>query len=133
MCDVKRSSEMKSAYDEVAEEDVMSRGLRSVRVLLTAAAICLTLMDPVHAVGNAKRGEKIAAKWCATCHQIAPGTLRFDKSRPASFQEIADTPGLGEMALKVFFQTPHKKMPNFSITGDVRDDLIAYITGLKRN
>ena len=48
------------------------------------------------------------------------------------FQEIADTPGMGELALKVFFQTPHRQMPNFSITGDVRDDLIAYITGLKR-
>jgi hypothetical protein len=58
--------------------------------------------------------------------------VRLNEEPPASFQEIADTPGMGELALKVFFQTPHKQMPNFSITGDVRDDLIAYITDLKR-
>lgn len=110
----------------------MSRSSRSVLVLLALAGLGVTMSHPVNAAGNALRGEQIAEEWCAACHKIAPAALRFDKSRPASFQEIADTPGMGEMALRVFFQTPHKQMPNFSITGDVRDDLIAYITGLKR-
>jgi mono/diheme cytochrome c family protein len=110
----------------------MSRSSRSVLVLLALAGLGVTVIHPVHAAGNAKRGEQIAEEWCVACHKIAPGALRFDKNRPASFQEIADTPGMGELALKVFFQTPHKQMPNFSITDDVRNHLIAYITGLKR-
>ena len=92
----------------------------------------MTIGHAAHAAGNALRGGKIAERWCATCHIVGPGLVRLNKDFPASFQEIADTPGMGELALKVFFQTPHKQMPNFSITGEVRDDLIAYITGLKR-
>ena len=83
--------------------------------------------------GDANRGRQIAAKWCAACHVIGPGAKRTGESQPASFQEIADTPGFGAFALTVFFQTPHKEMPNFTITGELRDDLIAYITSLKRN
>ena len=117
---------------KVANGGVMSSSPRSVLVRLALAGLAVAMSHPVDAAGDAKRGKQIAEKWCAKCHKIAPGALRFDNTRPASFQEIADTPGMGELALKVFFQTPHRQMPNFSITGDVRDDLIAYITGLKR-
>ena len=105
---------------------------RSVLVLLALSGVAVTTGHTAHAAGNALRGEQIAERWCATCHIVGPGLVRLDEDPPASFQEIADTPGMGELALKVFFQTPHKQMPNFSITGEVRDDLIAYITGLKR-
>jgi len=110
----------------------MSRGSRSIFTLLALVALGTTVIHSVQAAGTPKRGEEIAEKWCSTCHQIAPGALRFDKTRPASFQESSNTPGMGELALKVFFQTLHKQMPNFSITNDVRDHLIAYITSLKQ-
>jgi mono/diheme cytochrome c family protein len=110
----------------------MSRTIRTVLALLTLAGIAATVIGPAYAAGDAQRGKKIAATWCAQCHDIAPGAKRFDNNLPATFQEIANTPGMGELALKVFFQTPHTQMPNFSITDDVRDDLIAYITSLKR-
>ena len=105
---------------------------RSVLVLLALAGVAVTIGHTAHAAGNAPRGEQIAERWCAACHIVSPGLVRLNEDPPASFQEIADTPGMGEMALRVFFQTPHKQMPNFSITGEVRADLIAYITGLKR-
>lgn len=105
---------------------------RSVFVLLALAGVAVTIGHTAHAAGNALRGEKTAERWCATCHIVGPGLVRLnEEDAPASFQEIADTPGMGELALKVFFQTPHKQMPNFLIRGEVRDDLIAYITGLK--
>ena len=104
---------------------------RSVLVLLALAGFAVAIGNSAHAAGNALRGEQIAERWCAACHIVAPGLVRLDQDQPASFQEIADTPGMGELALKVFFQTPHRQMPNFKITGEVRDDLIAYITGLK--
>ena len=109
----------------------MYRGFRSVLVLLAVAGVAVTTGQTAYSAGNALRGEKLAEQWCGACHIVGPGLVRLNEDPPASFQEIADTPGMGEMALRVFFQTPHKQMPNFSITGDVRDDLIAYITGLK--
>lgn len=111
----------------------MSRSCRSVVLFLVFVGIAMTMNQSAHASGNAKNGKKIAEKFCAVCHETAAGASRPHENRPASFQEIADTPGMGELALKVFFQTPHKQMPNLSITGQVRDDLITYITGLKRN
>ena len=107
----------------------------SVRSLLILAAFAGFMATGIHSAkadGDAKRGEQIAAKWCAKCHVIDPGAKRAGENQPASFQEIADTPGFGAFALNVFFQTPHKEMPNFTITGELRDDLIAYITSLKR-
>ncbi len=106
--------------------------VRLVLASLTIFGVAITIDDPAHAAGDAQRGKQIAETWCAQCHDVAPGGERFDNNLPATFQEIADTPGMGELALKVFFQTPHRQMPDFSLTNDVRDDLIAYITSLKR-
>ena len=108
-------------------------GVHSFLIMVVFAGFTATAFHSAKADGDAKRGGQIAAKWCAACHVIAPGAKRRGESQPASFQEIADTPGFGAFALNVFFQTPHKEMPNFTITGELRDDLIAYITSLKSN
>ena len=108
------------------------RGVRSILVLVALAGFAATAVHSAKADGDAKRGKLVAAKWCVVCHVIAPGAQRASASQPASFQEIADTPGFGAFALNVFFQTPHKEMPNFRITGELREDLVAYITSLKR-
>lgn len=109
----------------------MSLGFRTFSVLIGVAAVAIMSTSPVDAAGNAKHGKQIAEKWCATCHNIDPSALRFDKSKPPSFQEIADTPTMNEAALRTFFGTPHLQMPNFSVTKEIRDHLIAYITSLK--
>jgi mono/diheme cytochrome c family protein len=116
----------------ITDGDLMFRFVRPVLASLTIAGVAATMNEPTHAAGNAQRGKQIAEAWCAQCHDVAPGAERFDNNLPATFQEVADTPGMGELALKVFFQTPHRQMPDFSLTNDVRDDLIAYITSLKR-
>ena len=107
------------------------RDVHSLAILVALAGFAAIASQSARADGDAKRGGQIAAKWCATCHLIAPGAKRPSETQPASFQEIADTPGFGAFALNVFFRTPHKEMPNFRITGDLRDDLVAYITSLK--
>jgi mono/diheme cytochrome c family protein len=109
----------------------MSLGFRTFSVLIGAAGVTLLSGGAADATGNAKRGQQIAEKWCASCHQIAPGAMSFDESRPATFQEIADHPAIDESTLKTFFQAPHHQMPNFSVTDEVRDHLIAYIISLK--
>jgi hypothetical protein len=37
-----------------------------------------------------------------------------------------------EMALNVFFQTPHRAMPNLILTPDRKREVIAYILSLRR-
>ena len=49
-----------------------------------------------------------------------------------SFQEIANTTGMSEIALISFFQTPHPSMPNLIVPADDARDVIAYILSLKR-
>ena len=94
----------------------MALGCRTCSVLIGAAGVALGSAGATDATGNAKRGQEIAEKWCASCHQIAPGAMSFDESRPATFQEIADHPAIDESTLKTFFQAPHHEMPNFSVT-----------------
>ena len=106
--------------------------VRKLPIVLAVLAAAVGLSTIGANAGDAANGERIAANWCAECHVIAPGAVRPSDDSPATFQEIADTPGWGVTALRVFFQTPHKQMPNFSVTDQVREDLIAYITGLKR-
>lgn len=110
-----------------------SRVSDCVRALapLWLALVSVAFVHAAQAAGDAKRGEQIAAMWCAACHKTGRGAVRPDENEPASFQEIADTPGMTGLALKVFFQTPHKEMPNFKVTGEIREDLTAYILSLK--
>jgi mono/diheme cytochrome c family protein len=81
--------------------------------------------------GDAKRGRQFAEKQCAGCHAIAPGQRRQWPTGQASFQEIADTPGMTGIALNVWLRTPHKTMPNLVVAPDDGRDVIAYILSLK--
>jgi hypothetical protein len=45
---------------------------------------------------------------------------------------VADSPGMSEMALQVWFQSPHPSMPNLLIKAQESDDLVAYILSLKQ-
>ena len=109
----------------------MSRCFRALVIVQLFAGFAMILSHSAPASGDVNRGKKIAERFCSVCHETGAGDSRRNADRPASFQEIADTPGMGEIALNVFFRTPHKERPNLSITGDVRDNLIAYITSLK--
>jgi hypothetical protein len=40
---------------------------------------------------------------------------------------------MSEMALRVWFQSPHPSMPNLVLTERLADDLIAYIMSLKQD
>ena len=50
-----------------------------------------------------------------------------------SFEAVANQPGTTALALKVFFRTSHKDMPNLVIAPDQGDALASYILSLKTN
>ena len=90
-------------------------------------------MAQAQELGNADRGLAYARKQCATCHAVMPGQRASPSRDAAPFSVIANAPGMTELALSVWFRTPHKAMPNLIIEPSDRDDLIAYITSLKAN
>jgi mono/diheme cytochrome c family protein len=83
--------------------------------------------------GNPAQGRAIAEQWCIECHQVAPDTREEGLPGPPAFQAIADDPAVTELALRVFLQSSHQRMPNFRLTTEERDSIVAYILSLKRD
>ena len=75
-------------------------------------------------------GHRLADAWCKRCHATESHVLEMP-GEPPSFQAIANQPGVTELALKVFFRTSHKDMPNIVIGPDQADALASYILSLK--
>ncbi|MGD8423173.1 MAG: cytochrome C, partial [Methyloceanibacter sp.] len=49
-----------------------------------------------------------------------------------SFQQIAETPGMTEMALSVWLQSSHPTMPNIILNPDEMRNVVGYIRSLDR-
>lgn len=82
-------------------------------------------------LGDAQRGLDYARVNCADCHAVEPREMLSPFSQVPAFREIANTPGISELALISFFQTTHPTMPDIVVPGaDVRD-LVAYFQSLK--
>lgn len=82
-------------------------------------------------VGDPAAGYALASDICSDCHSPEPGEAVSPLLDAPSFQTIANKPEISELALTVFFQTPHPSMPNLVVTGDDARNLVAYILSLK--
>ena len=75
--------------------------------------------------------RRLAETWCANCHRVSPtGPGPATDAAPA-FAAVAAMPSTTPLALRVFLQTPHRNMPNFQLSREHTDDLIAYIMSLR--
>jgi mono/diheme cytochrome c family protein len=82
-------------------------------------------------LGDAKAGLAYADGVCAECHAVKKGQRVSPHERVPAFEVVANSRGMTEMALRVWFQSPHPSMPNLMLTEKLSDDLIAYILSLK--
>ena len=82
-------------------------------------------------LGDAKSGLAYAEGVCAECHAVKKGQRVSPHERAPAFEVVANSRGMTEMALRVWFQSPHPSMPNLRLTEKLSDDLIAYIMSLK--
>ena len=104
---------------------------------LNAVAATMTLIAlfsspaPSAELGDARRGGAYAEAVCAKCHAVTPAEAASPRPEATPFSVLSRLPGLNERALGVFLQTSHAEMPNLVVTGQDRDDLIAYIIGLR--
>jgi mono/diheme cytochrome c family protein len=78
--------------------------------------------------GNAVEGQKLAAAHCSTCHPV--DRPQQASQQAPSFTSIARMPSTTSLSLHVFLITPHANMPNYRLTANEVDDVVAYILSL---
>ena len=106
-----------------------------MRYLRTATILSLTILSTAvtaeEMLGDPTAGHRLAANVCSACHVIAPGqTSTTDVDAPA-FPDLANTPRVTALSLRVFLQSPHDRMPDLHLGRDETDDIIAYILSLE--
>ncbi len=104
--------------------------MNRVAVWLAGAVTAVALPLAAEAA-DAEHGEMLANQWCATCHAVAPGAKNANDQVP-SFVAIAKRPGVTVERLRVWLQTPHPNMPNFDLSRQNVEDLIAYLRSLAK-
>lgn len=103
---------------------------------LTAAMIALAVTAAPAAAqtepGDPLAGQRLAETWCANCHQVGRGAPGPATDAAAPLEAVARMPSTTSMSLRVFLQTPHANMPDYRLTRDELDDIVAYILTLRR-
>jgi mono/diheme cytochrome c family protein len=76
-------------------------------------------------------GRVLAKGWCAHCHIVSADQRVAPAAGVPTFIAVANDPTTTEVALHVFLATPHMRMPNFMLTAEETDKIIAYILSLR--
>lgn len=94
------------------------------------AAVSLTVLTMTTAsAADGDNGGRLAQRWCATCHVVAPSQQSANADAPP-FESIAKMPGFSPEKLSYFLLEPHPKMPNMALSRREAEDLSAYIARL---
>ena len=106
----------------------------TIRTIAVAIAASTMLAATAHAqnAGSVAAGRELAREWCSACHIVAQGEGRNATDAVPSFIGVAQMPSTTATSLRVFLQSPHLRMPNFALTAEQTDDVIAYILSLRR-
>jgi mono/diheme cytochrome c family protein len=100
---------------------------------LTLAAALLALSSEALAQeADIEAGAAYAKTVCAACHAVLPNEQVSPLPQAPTFQSVADTPGMTEMALTVWLQSSHPTMPNIVLAPDDMRNVVAYIRSLDR-
>jgi mono/diheme cytochrome c family protein len=78
-------------------------------------------------------GGAYAEQVCAACHAVLPNEEFSPLPQAPTFQSVADTPGMTELALSVWLQSSHPTMPNIILTQDELRNVVAYIRSLEKD
>lgn len=101
-------------------------------LLVLAAAVTFGLSDGAEAQeADIAAGKVYADEVCAACHAVQAGDAESPLTDAPPFQEVADTPGMTELALSVWLQSSHPTMPNIILEQDDLRNVVAYIRSLK--
>ena len=75
-------------------------------------------------------GRELASRLCADCHEFGDGRKPARRYAP-SFSAIMRDPAVTELSLRVFHRSAKEEMPNFLLTSEQIDDLVAFMLSLR--
>jgi len=101
--------------------------------ILIAAALLVTSHAAKAQEADIEAGGAYAEQVCAACHAVLPNEAFSPLPQAPTFQSVADTPGMTEMALTVWLQSSHPTMPNIVLKQDDLRNVVAYIRSLEKN
>jgi len=81
--------------------------------------------------GDAIAGHALALKSCAECHVVDDMTQTRGSDAVPSFAAIAGNKKLTVGTLRTFLQAPHGRMPDFILSREEIDNVVAYIVSVK--
>jgi len=81
---------------------------------------------------DVEAGAAYAEQVCAACHAVLANEQISPLPEAPTFQSVADTPGMTELALTVWLQSSHPTMPNIILKQDDLRNVVAYIRSLKK-
>jgi mono/diheme cytochrome c family protein len=76
------------------------------------------------------RGYQLAKTWCSGCHLVEPGQTVVSELGP-NFKSIASMKSTTSLSLHVFLQTPHALMPDWRLTNEDIDGVVAHILSMR--
>ena len=101
-------------------------------VIILAAVTLLVLASGALAQdADIEAGAAYAEQVCAACHAVMPNEQISPLPQAPTFQSVANTPGMTELALTVWLQSSHPTMPNIILKPDDMRNVIAYIRSLE--
>lgn len=98
-----------------------------------AAALLGLSSEALAQDADIEAGAAYAKQVCAACHAVLPNEQVSPLPQARTFQSVADTPGMTELALSVWLQSSHPTMPNIVLEPDDMRNVVAYIRSLERN
>jgi mono/diheme cytochrome c family protein len=98
---------------------------------LVFAVVALACATGAALAADAQNGERLAERWCASCHIVSP-SQRQGSTDAAPFASIARMPGFDAHRLAFFLLAPHPKMPDMSLSRREAEDIAVFIARLGR-
>ena len=82
-------------------------------------------------VDDPAAGERLAVRWCASCHLVKPNQAQANADVP-SFSAIARMPDFSAEKVATFLLLPHPKMPSYSLSRIEARAIASYIESLAK-
>lgn len=97
---------------------------------LAAALIVAAAASGSAEAADARNGETVVKRWCATCHLVSNDQRQANTAVP-TFPSIARIPNFSAAAITFFLLAPHPPMPDMALSRREAEDIAAYIASLK--
>jgi mono/diheme cytochrome c family protein len=84
----------------------------NMRLILALTVCAIASVALAQETANAGEGLTFAQTVCAECHAVRDGERASLNAQAPSFTSVANARGMNEIALRVWFQSPHPTMPS---------------------